>query len=485
MWFIKSIQSSKSVQIYFDTFDNKHVRRGGTLAWRCNNPGLVHSHSHVAAQHRAIGHCGQYPVFADIATGRKALISWLRLKSYYSKPLLAIAQFYSPDHPKEYLAKLCHLSDLNPSTVPSNLLPKQFDKLVWAIEELAGGHQKLGDESFVQLPKIIGKFSSHHGKVDHYLVADKRILSKTEALNEVKAEKIDAVVVHRSDGTEYLRSRPGYTLPEIFVSKPEQIVAPNFKDLIRESGEHREGQVIWGFINGILNNSENAQNNLTWMVEAVKGERVWGLINETGLTQFGGLPDALSMKIGYNPEIVAIALEYLHFLISQAKKEHHHLPIIVVAHSEGAMIAELAAKQLEPSCRNKIQFWTFGGASFVPAELCHPNTWNFVNQHDLIVRAVSPIDYRIMIIRDQFKDKNLDFVANLLAQEDMLIEGIDMGPAYDLWEQEKAKKHRKKLAELCNTKIIYHQRVARYHHSFDEPNYQAKLRELINNIYDK
>ena len=79
MWFVKSIQSSGSVQIYFDILDNKHVRKGGSLAWRCNNPGLVHSHSNITTQHRSIGHCGQYPVFADIATGRRALISWLKL----------------------------------------------------------------------------------------------------------------------------------------------------------------------------------------------------------------------------------------------------------------------------------------------------------------------------------------------------------------------------------------------------------------------
>lgn len=82
--------------------------------------------------------------------------------------------------------------------MPSRLSPKQFEKLVWTVEELAGAHQKVGDESFEQLPKIIGKFSTHYGKTDHYLIADKRILSKKEALNEVKAERIDAVVVHQS-----------------------------------------------------------------------------------------------------------------------------------------------------------------------------------------------------------------------------------------------------------------------------------------------
>lgn len=355
MWFVRSIQSSQSVQIYFDTLDHKHVRKGGTLAWRCNNPGLVHSHSNISTQHRPIGRCGQYPVFPDIATGRKALISWLKLDSYYSKPLLAIAQFYSPDNPSEYLTKLCLLSGLEQSTAPSRLSPKQFDKLVWAVEELAGAHQKVGDESFERLPKIIGKFSTHHGKTDHYLIADKRTLSKEEAINEVKAERIDAVVVHRSDATEYLRSRPGYVLPEIFLGKQEKIEAPDFNDLIRESGKHRKGQAVWGFINGLFNSPQKAEENLAKMVDAVRGERVWGMINNTSLMRGYGLPNAISMKLGIKPEIVNIALEYLNFLISKAENESNPL-IIVVAHSQGAMIAELAAKRLTPSNQKKFNF---------------------------------------------------------------------------------------------------------------------------------
>jgi len=119
----------------------------------------------------------------------------------------------------------------------------------------------------------------------------------------------------------------------------------------------------------------------------------------------------------------------------------------------------------------------------VPNGVCHPNTCNFINQHDLVVRAVSPLDYRILIIRDQFKDKNLDFVANYLAQEDMIIEGIDMGPIYDLYEHEKAKSYRRRLDELRNTKIIYHDKGRGIHHGFDDPHYQTKLRELVSNIY--
>ncbi|MBN4067240.1 hypothetical protein JYU14_04065 [Simkania negevensis] len=483
MRFVKSIQSNESTQVYFDEFDNKYIRKGGSLAWRCNNPGLVHSHSNIARRHGPIGHCGQYPVFPNASIGREALISWLHLNSYYTKPIIAIAQFQSSDKPSEYLSKLCSLSDLSSKAIPSKLSRAQFDKLAWAIEELAGARIVFGNENFEQIPKILGEFSSRCGTAHYYLIADKRILSKEEALAEVKIRKIDAIVVNRSDGMEYLRSRPGHILSQIYISEKKAIKVFRFENLIRESGKERKGQVIWGFINGIFNSSQRAQYNLSKMVQAVNGERVWGMVNNTGLMQGGGISDALFMELGYSPEAVNVAVEYLNLLALQAEKEPHRPLIIVVAHSEGAMLAELATKQMEPSVRNKILFWTLGGAGFVPATICHAGTCNFINQHDLVVRATSPFDYRILMVRDQFRNKNAGDIVRYLAEEDLIVQGLDTGPAYESFKKEKMAKYKKRLEELSNTKIIYHKKTKGLHHEFNNPHYQAKLRELVNGFY--
>jgi hypothetical protein len=86
------------------------------------------------------------------------------------------------------------------------------------------------------------------------------------------------------------------------------------------------------------------------------------------------------------------AIDYIHFLIDQSEKHPENLPIIIIAHSEGAMIAEFAVKKLKPSIRKKIQFWTFGGAGFVPDGICHSKTCNYITQHDPVVQAVSAVD---------------------------------------------------------------------------------------------
>ena len=55
--------------VYLDKSGNKHIRKGGNLSWRINNPGLVRSHSHYAFRHGSIG-CLVLLEFAQNAKNR-------------------------------------------------------------------------------------------------------------------------------------------------------------------------------------------------------------------------------------------------------------------------------------------------------------------------------------------------------------------------------------------------------------------------------
>jgi hypothetical protein len=44
---------------YFDEYDNKYVAKGGSLSWRLNNPGLLHTHEPFVHKFNVIG--AQYP----------------------------------------------------------------------------------------------------------------------------------------------------------------------------------------------------------------------------------------------------------------------------------------------------------------------------------------------------------------------------------------------------------------------------------------
>jgi hypothetical protein len=61
--FKKAYRYDDSVVFYFDSQDCKYVAKGGSLAWRLNNPGLISSHNPFAREFSAIGSCDQYAIF--------------------------------------------------------------------------------------------------------------------------------------------------------------------------------------------------------------------------------------------------------------------------------------------------------------------------------------------------------------------------------------------------------------------------------------
>jgi predicted metallo-beta-lactamase superfamily hydrolase len=89
-----------------------------------------------------------------------------------------------------------------------------------------------------------------------------------------------------------------------------------------------------------------------------------------------------------------------------------------------------------------------------------------------------------LTVRDQFKEKNLEYIANFLAEEDMFVQGFDMGPIYKFCKEKKANEYKNRLNELANTRIIYHKKLVWNHHEFKDPQYQMKLKELIEEFYD-
>ncbi|NGX43540.1 MAG: hypothetical protein K940chlam7_01838 [Chlamydiae bacterium] len=55
--------------VYYDLAGNKYIASGGNLAWRINNPGLVHSHSHFSRSHGSIGSLGPFYFFLLLSKG--------------------------------------------------------------------------------------------------------------------------------------------------------------------------------------------------------------------------------------------------------------------------------------------------------------------------------------------------------------------------------------------------------------------------------
>ena len=70
---------------YLDLAGNKYVASGGSLAWRLNNPGLVHRSGWFSRDQDSIGHFGHYAIFANSEKGRAALAKWLHTKKIFQR----------------------------------------------------------------------------------------------------------------------------------------------------------------------------------------------------------------------------------------------------------------------------------------------------------------------------------------------------------------------------------------------------------------
>src|SRR5947208_1309528 len=111
---------------YFDIAGNKYVASAGHLTWRINNPGLMHYRSQYSRSNGSIGNCGRYAIFSHPAQGHKALSDWLCSKKYYNSTLHAIAEYYQPLAPHDYLDKLVAYSELSSSTKIKNFNEEEF-----------------------------------------------------------------------------------------------------------------------------------------------------------------------------------------------------------------------------------------------------------------------------------------------------------------------------------------------------------------------
>ncbi len=207
---------------YFDSYFNKYIAKGGHLAWRINNPGLVHSHSHVAKKNGSIGACNAYAIFATPEQGYTALSDWLQLKKYYNSTIQTVATHYQPNNPEQFISRLVSLTDL-PRDKELKSLPKyRFEALIKAIAKLCL-YTAIGNEELTLLPKIMGKIES--GATPSYLIGNDIVLSQPEAIGWIQSHRLDASIVHKSNGDVYLRSRPHHSFCNrgIYDEEPETI----------------------------------------------------------------------------------------------------------------------------------------------------------------------------------------------------------------------------------------------------------------------
>ncbi len=476
----KAYRYDDEIIFYFDAFDNKYVAKGGSLAWTLNNPGLLLSHSLYRTGYKSMGAYHQYAIFSHPLIGKEALRAWICSTRYYDSPLIEIAKYYQPTKPKQYLHQLCAITGFTSETKPRSLLTGNFEKLLRALQNLVGFSPE-HEHELVLLPKITARFYSSGGKIEYYLAGYNDLLTKSHAIAWVEAHRLDAVIVHQSNGKVHLRSRPGHHFNRIRFKQKEYGTEKKFKDAIREVGEEKKGQCIWGFINGLSNSSSQALESAAFISNVARKERVLFLINDA----LRSLPDSVAQKFGHHTESVKFAAQFFKMLIdiSEQTPSQKKPKIVVFTHSQGALIASLALNQLTLKERRRIHLFTLGGAALIEPDAAHPKSHNYFSLADLISKLTSYNFCAFLLRLREGKKSNLtpEQVIEHLIQEDieMYLETRDSRTLAKFRKQRK-EHYAHELWKAQNITILNEETSKIFEHAFKSPCYQKQVTEIIN-----
>lgn len=242
----------------------------------------------------------------------------------------------------------------------------QFESLLNAIAKVCG-YSLIGDEKCYRLLKIYGKIEEEGGQVDYFL-EDRAIISETEAIRRLKSHESDAVIVQAENGKIYLRSRPRHCMWHLRIGSSQvhcEDIDVSIKDeeitsFFRIVGS-KKGRCIWGFINGVDNTREEALASAKMISKKVGGEEIFTLQNDT----WGKKDDVLTcivLKISVDTPAVKRAIEFVRHPLSLGKQKHE-CPIVIFAHSQGAIIMEHVLEKLILNEKEKLRVFNFGCGS--------------------------------------------------------------------------------------------------------------------------
>lgn len=475
-----SCKFSDEIIFYFDICGNKYVVSGGNLAWRINNPGLVRSHSYFS--YGSIGSCDGYAVFPHPQKGRQALRTWLNSKKYFGSSLKTLGEHYQPNSPDAFVQQLSILTKISPESKIKSLDKQEFERLLLGVEKLCG-YVATGNEMISLLPKITAKIENGVGLVDTYLIGDTIALSKEEAVKWILSHRLDGVIVHEKNGGIHLRSRPNHCIWNIKMN--EAVLLPSLGQidtLIRTVGKESQNQCIWAFINGISNTKDEALESAEIISRATNGEEVLSIPNDTVLFGLKDGAACIALKVGIDTPIVHWAAKFFRHLLKKSEENVAHPPVVIFAHSQGAIISEHALELLKPSEREKIRIFTFGGGSFIAPGKCHQDSHNYASAGDLVCSLGSP-NLRFLALQIYLGTKdglNQEQVIYQLALQDVMLD-LDTTDSkiMELYMRKRIKYYEKEISRIDNVTILDPDSDSRWKHEFKSDCYQKTVQSIV------
>jgi hypothetical protein len=467
------------VIFYFDSVGNKYVASEGSLAWRLNNPGLIRCHSHFSRSYKSIGSCGRYAIFSNPEDGHQALIAWIQSKKYYNSSLKTLAEHYQPNAVDAFVHALSTLAEISPNVKVNSLNKQEFTRLVLSIEKWCGYQLKDG-ETFMLLPKIVAKIENGEAE-DTYLISDNSVLTKKEAIEWIETHQLDGVIVNEKKNKVHLRSRPNHCIWNIKLY--EAILPPStgkIETLVRNVGEKKKGQCIWGFINGIDNTKEEAIKAATRISEAAGQENVLTMPNDTSFLCIKDGLVCFALKFLGDTSIIEWAAKFFRYLLSLSDQDNTHPPVIVFAHSQGAIISEHALELLSKKEREKLIIFTFGGGSFIAQGKCHPDSHNYASAADFVCSMGSP-NLQYLALQKYFGNKEGKSIKEVIYHMSFYDAMLDLDSTdpevMEAYIKQREKYYEKELSKIENITVL--DPDPKWRHKFESSCYQNAVLGLI------
>ncbi|MCB1213050.1 MAG: alpha/beta hydrolase, partial [Chlamydiia bacterium] len=420
-----------------------------------------------------------YAIFSSPKQARKALIDVLKTKKYSNFPVKTIAQLYRPKDPEGYISHLISFVPIPLEKKISLFSTEEFYQLILGIEKTCG-YLCVGNEKFHILPKIHARLEDQNHK-ELYLIGNQLLLTKEEVVDWILSHRLDGVIVHYDNDQIHIRSRPSYSMWHIRMSAEDTPPLEGEIDtILRIVGEKKENQCIWGFINGVWNSRDAALESAQLISDLAKGEQVFSMPNDT-IDKSSDLAVCFVLKCNIDTPVVQVTAKFLRYLIYLSGQDHSDKPIVVFAHSMGAIICEHALELLKHEERQKLHIFTFGGGSFIAPEKCHPDSHNFASARDLVCLC-SP-NLRTLAMKRFIGLKeglSIEQILSKMAQEDtMLYLDTTDENVIKNFENQRKKFYQEQLKIIENVTIL--DPGPGLEHSFCIDCYQNVLKLLIAN----
>jgi hypothetical protein len=209
--FVKAEEISRNRVRYTDLSGRCFIYSKGTWAWRNNNPGNIRKPSKENMPNGVIGLAGGFLVFSTYEVGFKALQTLLKKDFYHNFTIFDTVARYAPakdkNDVKNYRKILKQVTKLDLKTKIKELTDEQFLLLCQAVQRVEGF--KIGEiTEEISKKKILDIKKNKQNLIIQYLIEGYGWLHKTEAINLVEKDLVDAVIVKRQSGYIFLRSRP-------------------------------------------------------------------------------------------------------------------------------------------------------------------------------------------------------------------------------------------------------------------------------------